>query len=70
MSDRCPGKTSWPEMVGKNGEEAAAKIERENVNVDAIVLLDGTPVTMDFNCNRVWVWVNRHGKVTRVPRTG
>lgn len=52
------------------GEEAAEKIEEENKNVNAIVLLDGTAVTMEFKCNRVWVWVDTHGFVIRVPRIG
>ncbi|KAG8389244.1 hypothetical protein BUALT_Bualt02G0208700 [Buddleja alternifolia] len=64
------GKNSWPELVGANGEEAATVIERENRNVNAIVLKDGTPVTGDFRCDRVWVWVNDYGVVIRTPRVG
>ncbi|KAK7345803.1 hypothetical protein VNO77_16414 [Canavalia gladiata] len=67
----CPeGKSSWPEVVGANGEVAAAKIERENERVRAIVVLDGSLVKMDFRCNRVWVWVNKQGFVIRVPKIG
>lgn len=53
-----------------DGEEAAAVIERENGNVNAIVVRDGTSVTDDFRCDRVWVWVNRYGAVVRVPTIG
>ncbi|KAG6785827.1 hypothetical protein NC652_005440 [Populus alba x Populus x berolinensis] len=70
MASRCPGKSSWPELVRAYGEAAAATIERENRNVNAIVLRKGTPVTKDFRCNRVWVWVNEQGVVTRVPQIG
>ncbi|KAJ4726832.1 Proteinase inhibitor [Melia azedarach] len=70
MSSGCPGKNSWPELVGEAGEAAAAKVEKENPNVNAIVILDGTPVTKDFRCNRVWVWVNNSGTVIRTPRVG
>ncbi|KAI3668058.1 hypothetical protein L6452_43133 [Arctium lappa] len=63
----CPGKYSWPELVGKNGEDAAVKIEQENPHVHAIVILDGTPVTKDFRCDRVRVWVDCHGTVIRTP---
>ncbi|KAI3449738.1 hypothetical protein Pfo_006403 [Paulownia fortunei] len=63
-------KNSWPELVGANGEKAAAVIEAENRNVNAIVLKDGTPVTRDFRCDRVWVWVNDDGVVIRTPRIG
>ncbi|PWA76143.1 inhibitor of trypsin and hageman factor [Artemisia annua] len=66
----CKGKSSWPELVGATGEGAAARIERENPHVDAIVLLDGSPTTKDFRCNRVWVWVNSHGVVIRPPKIG
>ncbi|KAI3526646.1 hypothetical protein L1887_05906 [Cichorium endivia] len=69
MSD-CEGKSSWPELVGENGQAAAAKIEKENPRVDAIVLLDGTPTTRDFRCDRVWVWVNSSGVVLRSPKIG
>ncbi|CAN1131733.1 Proteinase inhibitor [Linum perenne] len=68
MSSRCPGKNSWPELLGRNGDEAAAVVERENRRVDAIVLREGTPVTRDFRCDRVWVWVNDDRVVTSVPR--
>lgn len=64
------GKNSWPEVVGRSGKSAAATIEKENGNVDAIVLLDGTPVTRDFRCDRVWVWVDNSGTVIKVPRIG
>ncbi|EYU46484.1 hypothetical protein ABFS82_04G038200 [Erythranthe guttata] len=66
MTD-CPGKLSWPELVGSSGAAAAAVIERENRNVHAIVLKDGTPTTRDFRCDRVWVWVNDYGVVIRTP---
>ncbi|KAK8693965.1 hypothetical protein V6N13_071535 [Hibiscus sabdariffa] len=67
MSGCPPGKSSWPELVGTNGERAKATIERENPNVGAIVLRDGTPVTRDFRCDRVWVWVDANGRVVRTP---
>ncbi|KAB2636714.1 proteinase inhibitor-like [Pyrus ussuriensis x Pyrus communis] len=66
----CPGKKSWPELVGKNEEDAAAKIEQENHGVRAIVLLEGSATTRDRRCDRVWVWINERGVVTRVPRVG
>ncbi|PON95054.1 Proteinase inhibitor [Trema orientale] len=53
------GKKSWPELVGVSGEIAAAKTEKENPDVHAIVCDAG-----DLRCHRVWVWVNAHGLVT------
>nr|P82381.1 RecName: Full=Proteinase inhibitor; AltName: Full=LUTI [Linum usitatissimum] len=66
-SRRCPGKNAWPELVGKSGNMAAATVERENRNVHAIVLKEGSAMTKDFRCDRVWVIVNDHGVVTSVP---
>ncbi|KAL4588094.1 hypothetical protein LXL04_000973 [Taraxacum kok-saghyz] len=64
------GKSSWPELVGLTGGEAERRIETENSRVNATVLLDGTPTTKDFRCDRVWVWVNSSGVVIRAPRIG
>ena len=64
------GKNSWPELVGANGQEAARTIEKENKNVDARVVREGTIVPLDFRCDRVWVWVNDNNIVTRVPIVG
>ncbi|VVB03256.1 unnamed protein product [Arabis nemorensis] len=70
MSSECPEKNSWPELVRTNGDYAASLIERENSKVDAIVILEGTPVTKDFRCDRVWVWVDRNRIVVKVPTAG
>ena len=64
------GKASWPELVGAQGVDAAAMIERENPNVSAIILLEGTPFTRDISCTRVRVWVNTNGIVVEIPRIG
>ena len=53
--------------MGKDGQAAAAKVEKENPNVNAIVLLEGTRTTKDFRCDRVWVWVDKDGIVVRTP---
>ncbi|MQL96042.1 hypothetical protein Taro_028717 [Colocasia esculenta] len=66
----CKGKSSWPELVGVKGTKAEATIERENYRVDAIIVSEGSSVITDFRCDRVWVWVNRHGIVTRTPFIG
>ncbi|KAM6565194.1 hypothetical protein CsatB_025192 [Cannabis sativa] len=73
MADECPcpaGKSSWPELVGKNGDEAAKTIGKENGNVMAFVILEGTIVTKEFSCERVRVWVNHSGIVIQVPKIG
>ncbi|CAA7052071.1 unnamed protein product [Microthlaspi erraticum] len=63
-------KNAWPELVRKDGDFAAAVIERENRRVDAVVILVGSPATADFRCDRVRVWVDRNGIVVTVPVTG
>ncbi|BBN68560.1 Serine protease inhibitor, potato inhibitor I-type family protein [Prunus dulcis] len=73
VGKECPlqaGKRSWPELVGETGEAAAVKIERENPNVRAIILVEGTPSpTKDLNCDKVRVWIDQNGVVTRVPKS-
>lgn len=64
------GKNSWPELVGANGQEAEKQIEKENKNVDAIIVHEGDSVTTDYRCDRVWVWINDYNIVTRVPIIG
>ncbi|KAG8653973.1 hypothetical protein MANES_05G086331v8 [Manihot esculenta] len=65
----CPGKHAWPELVGKDGNYAAAIIEKEN-NVKAIVVQVGTHLPYDFVCYRVWVWVDENNVVIRTPTVG
>ncbi|KAK7278454.1 hypothetical protein RJT34_23483 [Clitoria ternatea] len=66
----CKGKRSWPELVGVKGKVAEATIERENHFVNAIIVPEGSSVILDFRCDRVWVWVNKHGIVKKVPTIG
>ncbi|KAL5726932.1 hypothetical protein ACHQM5_000174 [Ranunculus cassubicifolius] len=65
----CQGKSSWPELVGVDGNLAAATVERENPLVRAEIVLEGTivPIEIMAVCGRVRIWVNRRGRVTRVP---
>ncbi|CAJ2628095.1 unnamed protein product [Trifolium pratense] len=72
MSNRgeCEGKDSWPELVGVEGKVAEATIERENPLVNAEIVLEGSDVTQDFRCDRVWVWVDKNGIVKQVPIIG
>ncbi|XP_011081244.1 proteinase inhibitor-like [Sesamum indicum] len=66
----CPGKSSWPELVGTCGEVAAKTIEEEN-SVYAVIVPQSQPVLpANFNCGRVFVFINEKGIVTRVPRVG
>lgn len=64
------GKSSWPELVGINGDAAVQIVIRENPRVKANTVAEGSFVTTDFRCDRVRVFVNKHNVVTRVPSIG
>ncbi|KAM7462937.1 hypothetical protein LguiA_031058 [Lonicera macranthoides] len=64
------GKNAWPELCEVLGKDAVAIIQRENPLVNAVILLQGTPVTHDIRCDRVRVWVNEIGNVMIVPVVG
>ncbi|KAL5542159.1 hypothetical protein UlMin_009869 [Ulmus minor] len=66
----CSGKSTWPELLGVQGEVAEETIERENTSVDAVIVLEGSVVTPDIRCDRVRVWVDENGIVTRIPTVG
>ncbi|KAL5542162.1 hypothetical protein UlMin_009872 [Ulmus minor] len=68
MAINC--KSTWPELLGVQGEVAEETIERENTSVDAVIVLEGSVVTADFRCDRVRVWVDKNGIVTRIPTIG
>ncbi|KAJ0036047.1 hypothetical protein Pint_24654 [Pistacia integerrima] len=70
MASCHAGKSSWPELVGINGEAAAAIVMAENPTVRASTVEEGTFVTDDFRCDRVRVSVDQQGLVSSVPRIG
>ncbi|KAF7847109.1 hypothetical protein BT93_L3355 [Corymbia citriodora subsp. variegata] len=68
-----PGSTrvEWPELVGQSGEKAKAVIEKDNVDVTAILVPVGKGVGFDdFCCNRVYVWIDKNGNVYQTPVVG
>ncbi|KAL8238550.1 hypothetical protein R6Q59_015117 [Mikania micrantha] len=64
------GKTSWPELVGEEGECAVKIIEKENTLVDAQIIAEGTIIIQIYICDRVLVWVNKKGLVVSTPTIG
>ncbi|KAB5519741.1 hypothetical protein DKX38_024060 [Salix brachista] len=70
MASECQGKSSWPELLGAQARVAVVTIETQNPYVDTQVVLEGTPVTTDFLCTRVRVWIDQTRIVTRVPVIG
>ncbi|KAL7608864.1 inhibitor of trypsin and hageman factor [Lactuca sativa] len=64
------GKTSWPELVGEDGDCAVTTIEKENKLVNAQTILEGTIILQIYICDRVYVWVNKKGIVISTPTIG
>ncbi|KAI3693093.1 hypothetical protein L6452_32923 [Arctium lappa] len=64
------GKKSWPELVGTEGQAATFIIERQNGNVDAIIVEEGSSVSGDIRCDRVRVFVDDNNIVKEVPKVG
>ncbi|MFG2754673.1 serine protease inhibitor [Streptomyces xanthophaeus] len=62
-------KSVWPELLGKSVEEARQQIRAEFPEITVHVVPEGSMVTMDFNEQRVRLFV-KDGKVVRDPRRG
>ncbi|KAL9357929.1 hypothetical protein Peur_051182 [Populus x canadensis] len=69
MTDVCSdtGKSSWPELVGINGEVAAKIIESQNPKVRVSIVEEGMIVSQEIRCDRVRVWVDKNGIVKDIP---
>ncbi len=52
-------KSEWPELEGKNVEEARKAILSDNSDLNVIVVPVGDPVIYDYNTGRVRVFVDR-----------
>ncbi len=64
--------SSWPDLVGKNVEEAKNTILESDPSINIVVLPEGSPVTRDFRMNRVRIFVDQGTQsiVQSVPRRG
>ncbi|KNA20996.1 hypothetical protein SOVF_047470 [Spinacia oleracea] len=67
----CQGKKSWPELIGKDGEDAAEIIKSENCFVKlTVVVPEGSLTIFDFRCDRVFIFVDSCKKVVHTPSIG
>ncbi|KAL3359693.1 hypothetical protein AABB24_016286 [Solanum stoloniferum] len=67
----CPGKLSWPELVGKSAGYAKQVIEKENSIVhDVRLLFPGMPKPLNYVCGRVFLAVNFKRIVQVTPTMG
>ncbi|XP_049408343.1 proteinase inhibitor I-B-like [Solanum stenotomum] len=68
----CPGKLSWPELVGKSAGYAKQVIEKENSIVhDVRLIFPGMPPKpLNYVCGRVFLVVNFKLIVQVTPSMG
>ncbi|WMV47912.1 hypothetical protein MTR67_041297 [Solanum verrucosum] len=67
----CQGKPMWPELIGVPAQYAKGIIEKENSFItDVEIVLNGSPVTADFSCNRVRIVVNILDYAVSMPVIG
>jgi hypothetical protein len=65
------GKESWPDVVGEPGEQAQAEIEADTGgSVKVFVLPWDAIVTEDYRLDRVRIFVDDNGNVSKPPRIG
>ena len=62
--------TSWPALVGLDGQEAKATLEAYEPDLKIVLVPEGAMVTMDYREDRVRIYVDEAGKVARPPRIG
>jgi hypothetical protein len=63
-------KLAWPEVMGMTGEAARAKLESELPNMLFEVVPYGSMVTMDHREDRIRIFTDEYGNVTKPPRVG
>ena len=64
------GKTEWPELVGKDANEAKELLEKET-SFNVFLVPTGSAVTMDYRTNRVRISFDpANNKVVKAPRVG
>merc|ERR1711916_222938 len=61
---------SWPDLVGKNGDEAREAILNEYPQLHVFIVGMGQPVTKDLRHNRVRIFVSEQGMVVAPPEIG
>ncbi|KAL3536430.1 hypothetical protein ACH5RR_004891 [Cinchona calisaya] len=60
----------WPELVGLSSEEAERRIKEEIPGINVQVIPPDSMVTMDFRIDRVRIFTDSSGKVSRAPMLG
>ena len=60
----------WPDLVGRDAEEAKSIILNERPNLNVQILSSDMMMTMEYNTNRVRLIVNDERKVVKCPTIG
>ncbi|KAG0582208.1 hypothetical protein KC19_3G042600 [Ceratodon purpureus] len=60
----------WPDLVGRDAEEAKTIILNERPNLNVQILSSDMMMTMDYNTNRVRLIVNDERKIVKCPTIG
>lgn len=60
----------WPNLVGRDAEEAKTIILNERPNLIVHILPSNMMMTMDYNMNRVRLIVDNERKVVKCPTIG
>ncbi|KAJ7961389.1 Subtilisin inhibitor 1-like protein [Quillaja saponaria] len=69
-SARSDIKRRWPELEGVTVDEAKKKIKEEMPGAEIQVIPPDFAVTCDFRPQRVRLYVDASGKITRTPGLG
>lgn len=60
----------WSHLVGKHVDHVEAIIHKESPELQIYKLRDGSPVTMDFRTDRIRIFIDENGNVTKAPIIG
>ena len=63
-------KKEWPELVGLNGEEAEKRVKHDDPTVQTQIIEEDMMYTADYRLDRVRIFVDNAGKVSRPPKRG
>ena len=62
--------TSFPELVGIDGEVAKARLQKKFPDFTIKTVPDGSMVTMDYRLDRIRIFVDKDRKVSQAPSIG
>ncbi|XP_068703481.1 uncharacterized protein [Montipora capricornis] len=63
-------KTKWPELVGKNAEEATTLIDKEQPGFKIQIIPENSFVATNFEEKRVRLFVDNKQTVVKTPHVG